>query len=101
MPVWEAEEARAAIEAQITAWTTCVELLDVRVDGDHIAVEFAVPDQPGCRFGFRWPVVGDPSTIDVDDHAMMARVNLEEWVEAADLTLPDCIPGEIAWIPAD
>jgi hypothetical protein len=76
------------IEAQIKAFTTCLDLLDVRVDGDHIAVELAVPGQPGCRFGFRWPVVGDPSTIDLDDHAMLARVNHEERVEATTLTLP-------------
>lgn len=101
MPRWQPEEARAAIEAHIEAHTTCLDLLDVRVDGHDIAIEFAVPDRPGCRFGFRWPVDGDPSTIDLDDHATLARVNLEEWVEAADLALPDCTPGEIAWLPSD
>ncbi|MEA2419608.1 MAG: hypothetical protein QOE60_1814 [Thermoleophilaceae bacterium] len=41
---WTPEEARAAIEVQIEAHTTCLDLLDVRADGDDIAVEFAVPD---------------------------------------------------------
>jgi hypothetical protein len=95
---WTPGEARAAIEAQIAAYTTCLDVLDVRVDRDDIAVEFGVPDRPGCRFGFRWPIAGEPGTIDLANHAMLARVNLEESVEASDLALPDCTPGEIAWL---
>ncbi|MEA2131799.1 MAG: hypothetical protein QOJ85_4690 [Solirubrobacteraceae bacterium] len=98
MSQWRPEEARAAIEAQIEAYTTCLDVLDVYVDRDQIAVEFAVPDRPGCRFGFRWPVAGAPGTMDLAIHAMLARVNLEEFVEAADLTLPDCSPREISWL---
>jgi hypothetical protein len=85
---WRPEEVRVAIKAQIEAYTTCLDVLDVRVDRDHIAVEFAVPDRP-C---FRWPVAGEPGTMDLANHAMLARAKLEEFVEAADLTLPDCGP---------
>lgn len=95
---WKAEEARAAIQAQIEAYTTCLDLLGVRVDRDHIAVEFAVPDRPGCRFGFQWPVAGAPGTMGLETHAMLAR---EEWVEATDMTLPDCSPGQLAWLSRD
>jgi hypothetical protein len=98
MSRWEPEEARAAVEAQIRAYTTCLDVLDVRVDRDQIAVQFAVPDRPGCCFGFRWPVAGEPGTLDLANHAMLARVNLEERVEADDMALPDCAPGEIAWL---
>jgi hypothetical protein len=36
--------------------------------------------------------------MNIANYAMLARVNLEESVEASDLGLPDCAPGELAWL---
>ena len=100
MPEWSSEQARAALEAELTAYARSFDLIDVRTEAvEQLIVEFAVPGQSGCRFGFRYPV-NDDDAIDLSDHVAVARVNLEEWVEADDLQLPECTPGEIAWLPS-
>jgi hypothetical protein len=94
---WTAEEARVAVADGIARALPDLEVLTSRVEEDDVLIEFAVPHRPGCRFGLRWPARDDP-VDDLARHADTAWINLQELIEAADMGLPVCAPGEVTWL---
>jgi hypothetical protein len=92
------DAAREAIANEVAK--LAIDVLDVRLEGPSVVVEFAADEHPGCRFGFRFPArAADDPDETLEGHAALARVNLQEEIKADDHGLPDdCRPGTLAWL---
>ena len=98
MSKWPLDAAREAIAIEVAKLD--IDVVDVRLEGPIVVVEFAVDQHPGCRFGFRFLARADDDPVEtLEGHASLARVNLQEEIEADDRGLPDdCRPGTLTWI---